>query len=318
MRGHIRKRGNSWVAIIDLDRTDGKRHQHWITCKSEHEAETKLTAALRERDLGIYVKPQKTNVQDFLTRWLAEYAKPNLTPRSYERYGCITNNYLIPAFGQIHLAQLRPEHLQKHYAAMLEKGLSPRSVRYHHVVLHKALQTALKLGMVMRNVADGVDVPRAHPNEIQVWDEAEVRQFLEAAKGTKYYPLFYLSLYTGARRGELLALRWQDVDFIYSQIYINRSLHHLASGAYVFTAPKTAKSRRTIALPPSAYLVLEKYRKDKEAEELLWERQIKDSDLVFSDLGKPWRPSSVSRAWVNLAAKVGVKVIRMHDAQHTH
>jgi integrase len=318
MRGHIRQRGKSWVAIIDLDRTDGKRHQQWITCKSQHEAETKLTAALRERDLGIYVKPQKTNIKDFLTLWLAEYAKPNLTPRSYERYECIADNYLIPAFGQIHLAQLRPEHLQKHYAAMLEKGLSPRSVRYHHVVLHKALQTALKWGIVVRNVADGVDVPRAHPAEMQVWNEAEVHQFLEAAKGTKYYPLFYLSLYTGARRGELLALRWQDVDFIYSQIYINRSLHHLASGAYVFTAPKTTKSRRTIALPPSAFLVLEVHRKAKEIESTMGEVPLNDSDLVFSDLGKPWRPNSVSWAWVMLAAKAGVKIIRMHDARHTH
>ncbi len=163
-----------------------------------------------------------------------------------------------------------------------------------------------------------MDVPRAHPAEMQVWNEAEVHQFLEAAKGTKYYPLFYLSLYTGARRGELLALRWQDVDFIYSQIYINRSLHHLSDGSYIYTAPKTAKSRRTIALSPSAFLVLESYRKAREIEGSMIDTPIKDSDLVFNDLGKPWRPNTITRAWSSLAAKAGVKVIRLHDARHTH
>lgn len=174
------------------------------------------------------------------------------------------------------------------------------------------------MGYGVRNVADGVDVPHAHPSEMQIWNESEVHQFLEATKGTKYYPLFYLSLYTGARRGELLAIRWQDVDFVYSQIYINRSLHHLASGKYVFTAPKTAKSRRTIALPPSAFLVLEAHRKAKEVEAAMFNTELNDSELVFNTLGKPLRPNTVTRAWQMLAVKAGVKVIRLHDARHTH
>jgi integrase len=119
------------------------------------------------------------------------------------------------------------------------------------------------------------------------------------------------------RRGELLALRWQDVDFIYSQIYVNRTLHQLKDGTYVYTQPKSEKSRRTIAMPPSLFLVLESYRKAKEVECNLLGITLKDSDLVFNTLGKPWRPNTITRAWAVLAARAG-KRIRLHDARHTH
>jgi len=321
MRGHIRERGNNWVLVIDLgkDPATGKRKQRWVPVKgSKKDAEKRLSEILHQLDTGAYMQPGKTTVAEFLSKWLADYAKPNLSPRGYERYESIVRVHLAPALGSIQLTQLRPEHLQKHYTAMLDAGLSPRSVRYVHVVLHKALQTALKWGMVVRNVADGVDVPRAHPGEMQTWDEHELNQFLEAAKPTPYYALFYTALFTGMRRSELLALRWQDIDFIYSQIYVNRGMHQLQDGSFVFTAPKSDKSRRTIALPPSAFLVLESYHKAREVECKMLDVTLKDSDLVFSTLGKPLRPNTVSRAWGMLAAKAGIKVIRLHDARHTH
>lgn len=320
MRGHIKQRGKNWSLVIDSGKdATGKRRQQWITVKgSKRDAERELSKILHHLDTGVYVKPAKDTLAAYLERWLQDYAKPNLTPRSYERYESITRVHLIPNLGTLTLSQLRPEHLQRHYTAMLDKGLSPLTVRYHHVVIHKALATALRWGVVARNVADGVDAPKCRRSDMQIWNEAELNTFLEAAKGTQYYALFYTALFTGARRSELLALRWQDIDFLYGQIYINRSLHHLKDGTYIFTAPKTARSRRTIALPPSAFLVLEAYRKAKEVEAAMMDETLKDSDLVFNSLGKPWRPNTVSRAWVMLAAKAGVKPIRLHDARHTH
>ena len=121
------------------------------------------------------------------------------------------------------------------------------------------------------------------------------------------------------RRSELLALRWQDIDFIYGQISVSRSLHQLKSGEYIFTQPKSEKSRRTIVLPPSAFLVLESYRKAKEMEQDLLGLPFNENDLVFIGIdGKPLRPNTVTRAWSMLAAKAGIKVIRLHDARHTH
>ena len=322
MRGHIVQRSKDTYSIkvsMGKDPDSGKYKSQWFTVQgSKKDAEKRLSEILHQLDTGNYMKPGKTTVADYLTTWLQDYVKPNLSPRGYERYESIVRVHLVPAIGSIPLTQLRSNHLQKHYSAMLEAGLSPRSVRYDHVVLHKALATALKWGLITRNVADGVDAPRAKRPDMQTWDEAEVNQFLEAAKDTQYFALFYTALFTGARRSELLALRWQDIDFIFCQVYVNRSMHHLQDGSYIFTQPKSEKSRRTIALPPSAFLVLQDYQKQKETEGLLLGMPLKDTDLVFSALGKPLRPNTVSRAWAMLAVKVGVRVIRLHDARHTH
>ena len=154
---------------------------------------------------------------------------------------------------------------------------------------------------------------------MQTWDEDDIARFLEAAKDSQYYVLFYTTLFTGMRRSELLALRWCDVDLIFSQISVSRSLHHLKDGSYVFTQPKSAKSRRTIALSPSAILILKEHKDSQEVQRAMLGISLKDDDLVFSTVeGKPLRPNTVSRAWTIMAARSGLKVIRLHDARHTH
>lgn len=121
------------------------------------------------------------------------------------------------------------------------------------------------------------------------------------------------------RRSELLALRWQNVDFILSQVYVNRSLHHLKDGSYIFTQPKSAKSSRTIALSPSAILLFKEDKERQEAIRVMLGIPLKDNDLVFRDFeGKPLRLNTVTRAWTMLAARCGLKAIRLHDARHTH
>lgn len=318
-RGSIIERGNTYLIKLGIGKdSSGRYRYHYETARSSAQAHQRLTELLRQRDTGAYSQPGKLTVAEFLTHWLAEYTKPNLSPRGYERYASVCRLHLIPAIGNIRLTQLRPEHLQKLYSDKLKGGLMPRSVRYIHVILHKALATAIKWGLIARNVADGADIPKAHPGEMQTYDEIELNKFLEAAKGTQYYPLFYTALFTGMRRSELLALRWQDIDLVYGQVYVNRSLHQLKDNSFVFTQPKTAKSRRTIALPPSAFLVLESWRKAKEVEAGMLGTTLKDSDLIFNNLGKPLRPATVTRAWSMLAVKAGVKHIRLHDARHTH
>lgn len=319
--GHIKVMGKDWYKVkisMGKDENTGKYLARWFTVRgSRTVAENRLAELIHQYNIGALSKPGKVTIGQYLNKWLAEYVKPNLSAKGYERYEGIVRVHLAPALGNIHLTQLTPGRIQRLYIDKLEAGLAPRTVRYHHVIMHKALSTALKWGMVSRNVADGADIPRAGQPEINTWDAFEVSKFLESAKGSQYYPLFYTALYTGARRSELLALRWQDIDFIYSQIYISRGLHQLGK-RIIFTQPKTKKSRRTIALPPSAFLVLEAYRKAKEVECAMLGTTLKDSDLVFSALGKPFRPNSVSRAFSNMAVKAGVKPIRFHDCRHTH
>jgi len=323
MRGHIVKRyKNSYTIILSLgvDPVTGRRKQQWISVKgSKKDAERKLGELLHQLDAGTFINPGKTTVAEFLEKWLSDYAQPNLSPRGFERYASIVRVHLAPGLGNIILTQLKPEHVQRLYAAKLNDGLNARTVRYLHTVLHKALQTAMKWGRVSRNVADGVDVPRARCTEMQTWDEDDVARFLEGAKDTPYYALFYAALFTGMRRSEFLALHWSDIDFIFSQVYVNRSLHQLKDGTYVFTQPKSAKSRRAIALSPSAILTLKEHREKQALERAMLGIPRKDDDLVFSTPeGQPLRPNTISRAWAMLAARTGIKVIRLHDARHTH
>jgi integrase len=328
MRGHIIKRGkNSYTIVLNTgkDPTTKKYKTQWFTIKgTKKEAEKRLSELLLQLDNGTMLRPSKTTLGEYLKNWLSDYAKPNLTPRSYERYESITRVHLIPGLGNIILTQLRPDHLQSIYTAKLNSGLSALTVRYLHTVLHKALQTAVKHGLTGRNIADAVDIPRTLRSDMKTWDEYEVNIFLDAAKGSPYYELFYLALFTGMRRGELLALRWQDIDFLFAQISVNRTLHRLqggkyGDGSYIFTQPKTERSRRTIALSPSVILMVKSYKERRTALFNKLGRSVKDEDLVFcSAEGQPMRPNTITRAWANLATQAGVKVIRLHDARHTH
>ncbi len=193
----------------------------------------------------------------------------------FEVVQCIDNRIAQSTYDSLKLKRVFDDELGKFPQEKKDRFIA----NFKDALIHIALQTAVKWGLVSRNVADAVDPPKFKRSQMQTWNEYEVNQFLETAKESQYYALFYTALFTGMRRSELLALRWQDIDFIYSQIYVCRSLHHLKDGSYVFTQPKSERSRRTIALPPSAFLTLSEYREAKETESLLLGTTLKEDDL---------------------------------------
>jgi integrase len=173
--------------------------------------------------------------------------------------------------------------------------------------------------MVNRNVCDALEVPRKQRKDMTIWNEDEITKFLDCAKDSQYHELFYLALFTGMRRSEMLALRWADIDLLLGQIHVTRGLQQLKDNTLVFTQPKSEKSRRTIALPPSATLLLKDYRDRKALEKAVKGKMLNDDDLLFTrDNGKPVRPNTLSYAWKFLVAKSGLKTIRLHDARHSH
>ncbi len=330
MRGHIVKRyKNSYTIVLSVGRdpVTNKPRQQWVTVKgNKKDAEKKLAELLHQIDNGIYIKPGKITLREFLERWLRDYAWANLAPRTAEGYEHIVRRHLIPAMGNVLLDQLKPETLQRYYTDKLEGGrcdgkgaLSPRTVRHHHVILHNALDKAMKWGLLSRNPADAVSSPRCHRPEWNILNEDDIRTLLEAAKKTPYYALFYVAIFTGMRRSELLALRWSDVDLLLSQIYVTRTLHHLRDGSIAFRAPKTAKGRRMISLSPSVSSVLRKYKEGQKLDRAMLGISLKEDDLVYSDLkGKPLLPNTVTHAWIKLVRRTGLKGIRLHDARHSH
>ncbi len=329
MRGHIVKRGkNSYTIILDVVKdATGKRMQQWVSVKgNKKDAEKRLAEILYQIDTGSFMKPGKTTVAEFLERWLNDYSKQKLAPRTAEGYETIIRCHLIPGLGSVPLTQLKPEYIQRYYTEMLSTGrcngkgaLSSTTVRQHHMVLHRAMHTAVNWGLIPRNPADAVDPPRSQHTDIHVMNEDNILAFLEAAKATPYYPLFYLALFTAMRRSELLALRWSDVDLVLGQVSISKSLHRLRDGSFALTQPKTAKGQRSIALPPSASLVLREHRERQLQTRLALGKPLQESDMVFSHMdGSPLLPDTVSQAWRRLAVHYGLNGIRLHDARHSH
>ncbi|MFC2038373.1 tyrosine-type recombinase/integrase [Chloroflexota bacterium] len=315
-----RKPNYSLKISLGKNPTTGKYQYKWVAIgSSKRDAEKRLSEVLNQLDTGNYMEPGKSTLAEYLDRWINEYVYPNLSPSTAEGYEGIANRYFIPRFGSIKLVNLKPQHLQKLYSQEIERGLSPQTVRNQHNMIHKALQDAVEWGILIRNVADAVKPPRLKGHEMQTWNVDEVMQFLDVAKNTPYYYIFYFALFTGLRRSEFLALRWEDVDLILGQIYVNRSVHVLKGGKVQFRPPKTATGRRPVALTPSTVLTLNEYRREKEAEAILLDQSISESDLLFSGLeGKPLLPNTISHAWVRLVNRTDIKKIRLHDARHTH
>jgi integrase len=326
MRGSIINRypGSYSVVINFKDPATGKRRQRWITVRGSREnAKKRLHEALHEIDTGTFVTPQKTTLKDYLESWLRDTALPNMTPRTYEGYEFIVRKYIIPNLGAIPLTELKAQHIQHLCSEKQGAGLN-RTAQYIFNTLNKSLIVAVKMGVLVRNPCDGVESPKVPRHEMQTMNETDLQAFLNAAKETSYYALFYLALFSGMRRSELLALRWQDVDLLLTQVSVNRTMHVMRFGTYkgqvIFKAPKTAKSRRLIALSPSTAIVLREYR-DQQAKlrESLGLSPLTDADLVFSTYdGKPLLPDSVSHAWHKLAEHTGLNGIRLHDARHSH
>lgn len=268
------------------------------------------------------MNPTRVTVKEFLERWLAEYAWPNLAPRTAEGYEHIIRRRLIPALGPAPLSQLHPEDLQGYYAKKLAAGrldgngaLSPRTVWRHRITPHDALRSAVKRGLIGRNPADAVDPHRFQHPEMRTLDNDGVRAFLEAARSTPYYALFYLALFTGMRRSELLALQWADVNLDLAQMSISRTLHMAVPSSDSPRRPRVAAWWHS---PQSAALLLREHRDSQEVIRCIMGTALEGENLVFSQPdGKPLLPDTVTRAWVKLVRRASLRGIRLHDARRT-
>jgi len=330
MRGHIRQRSKgSWTVVLDTGRDPetGKRRQQWHTIRgTKRDAERALHEMIVALEKGTYAKPNRLTLGEWLTQWFQSYVIMQTTPRTQESYQSIMRCHLVPALGAIPLIQLQPQHLQSYYARALSEGradgsggLSARSVLYHHRILSEALSHAVRVGMVARNVAEVVDPPRPTRPKLATLASDDIPKLLEAVAETPYYVFFSTLLYTGLRRGELLALRWRNMDLDMASIYVVETAFKLASGEYVIKEPKTPHSRRAVALPPSLALLLRQHRVDQEKTCSQLGRRLSDDDFVFARLdGRPLDPNLMTRTFAKILRKAGLPHVRLHDLRHTH
>ncbi|MFC1901372.1 tyrosine-type recombinase/integrase [Chloroflexota bacterium] len=330
MKGSIRKRSTkSWEVIYDLpvDSLTGKRRQKSQTIRgTKRDAERALREIISSVEQGSYVKPNKITTGDWLRQFLKDCASMSTTGRTQESYSSIVERHLIPALGRVPIAELHAQQIQNYYAEKISKGradgkggLSARSVIYHHRILSKALSYAVKMGVVVRNVANDAEPPRADRKSMNTLSQEEIKRFLDAASKTEYYAFFATLLFTGLRRGELLVLRWRNLDLEKAKLMVVESGHKLDNGNYIIKEPKTTKSRRTVVLPNPLMELLKAYRADQE----LWRVQLgvtlNADDFVFiRPDGSANNPNAVTLAFHRIIKKAGLKKIRLHDLRHTH
>ncbi|MFC1993376.1 tyrosine-type recombinase/integrase [Chloroflexota bacterium] len=330
MKGHIYQRAKgSWTVVYDLpvDSVMGKRRQKSQTVKgTKRDAQRILREILVSLEQGSYVKPNKITIGELLRQWLKEYAFMNTTDRTQESYTSIIERHLIPALGKVSLVDLQPQHIQSYYANKLNKGradgkggLSARSVVYHHRILSKALDYAVKMGLVVRNVAKVVEPPRTARVTMQTLSPEEVTRFLDAARETEYYVYFATLLYSGLRRGELLALRWRNLDLESGTLTVVETAYRLGNGEYRIKEPKTQQSRRTVTLPSSLVELFKVYQADQVLLRVQLGISLNVDDFVFiRPDGSPINPNAVTLAFRRIIKRAGLRSIRIHDLRHTH
>ena len=329
MKGSIRQRGKgTWELTIDRGKdVEGKRDREFVTVKgTKTYAQQQLREHLILLDKGISVDSSKTSLGEFLERWLRDYVETNTAPSTIDGYRYIVRCHLIPKIGGIPLKKLQPVHLQRYYAEALcdgrrdgKGGLSARTVQHHHRVLSQALSHAVKWGLIARNVAMAVDPPKPSRPEIKFLSPEDVEHLLDIADSTTYYELIFTALYSGLRRGELLGLRWCDVDLLMATISVNQSLQRLTGGEFSIREPKSARSRRLVPMPPSLAVLLRQYKKFQGEQMVTLGLGLTEADLVFSHPdGSPLDPSTVSHTFSKIAKKAGLDKIRFHDLRHAH
>lgn len=328
MKGSIIQRSKgTWTLIFDLGRDGhGKRQQKWKALRgTRQDAERELRRVLRELDTGSYIEPSKISLSVYLNQWLRDYAKPNTAPTTYERYADIVSLHLIPALGEIALAKLQPLHIQAYYAEALQEGrrngtggLSARTVHHHHRILKQALAQAVKWQLLNRNVADAVTPPRPERHEMAALDEPQTVELIECTKSTNLYIPVFLAVTTGLRRGEVLGLRWSDVDLEAGVLSVRQALESTKNGL-AFKQPKTVKSRRRVSLLPLTVQVLREHAIEQKKARLAAGPAYTDHGLVCarSD-GSPVNPRQLSKDFLSLIRRNKLLRVRFHDLRHSH
>ena len=273
---------------------------------------------------GSYFEPATTPFGEYLDQWL-DHVGDSLAATTRVRDRSIIDRHLKPALGHHALAKLTPMMLQAYYTEALKSGrdggkgpLSPATVLKHHHIIHRALRQAVRWQLLDRNPADAVDPPKALRTEMHVLNGPQTAALLVAAQSDRLHMPVLLAVSTGLRRGELLGLRWGDIDLVNGTVAVRQTINETSEGI-AFAGPKTAKSRRVLPIGATIVAALKRHRAAQDELRLALGSGYGDGDLVFAAPdGSPWSPAAFSLAFMRLLRKTTLPTIRFHDLRHTH
>lgn len=309
-----RKSDGRWVGSLSLP--DGTRKVFYG--KKQSEVIAKLDEAANDLRRGMLTVGENVTLQEYLENWLENIHKPVIRLSTYLNYRKLIKNYLVPGLGKVKVQKLTPQLVQAFYSKKIRDGLSPKTVNNVHVLLHKALDNAVKWNMLPRNVCDAVTPPRIPRKEKNVLTREQAHTLLKEVKAHRLEALLTLAVTTGMREGELLALRWQDIDLEHGSLQVKRAVTYLKEYGYVESEPKTAKSQRTIKLPVFVVSILLTHRlQQKEQKQEVGTTWI-DKGLVFTNAqGYYLSPSTLLKMFKRFLVSIGLPSMRFHDLRHS-
>lgn len=322
MKGNITRRGkHSWRIKYEAGAdASGKRQTRYRTVRgTKKEAETEAAKIIASLSNGTYVEGSKETVAEFVERWLRDWCAGNTSTRTFDFYAQNLRKHVAARIGSTLVQKVTAATLQGVYADLSRDGLHPRTILHVHRGVHRMLRHAAQWGVVHTNVATLVDAPKVKATEIETLTPAQVKAVLTGLRGQPIYLIALTALATGMRRGELLALRWQDVDLDRGLLRVERSLEQTKRAGMVFKAPKTRHGRRTITLPASTVAELRVHRRAAQEQRLaLGGGKLPDDGLVFANWdGSPRSPNSLTKAWQLAMGKAKITAT-LHSLRHTH
>lgn len=329
--GHIRERSpGSWELRYPLvaDPVTGRRRIATTTIRgSRKDAEKELRRLLRTIDTGEHVDPTRLVMRDWLNQWLIA-AAPEVSPRTHELYDYIVSRFLLPALGNIPLAKLAPNQIHNFLSALAiggrkdgkPGGLSAQTRRHVHRVLSTSLARAVEMQLLPRNPCDALRrrLPKVERQELNVLSIEHSARLLAAIQSRRVYWPVLVALATGARRGEILALRWRNVDLDAGIVRIERSMEQTKDGLRLKT-PKSGKSR-AVVIPDYAIEELRRLRREQSEELLRLGVRLGGETLLCAKAdGEPMLPRSLTHEFAKVAGTVdGVPRVKFHDLRHSH
>ncbi|MCX5391290.1 site-specific integrase [Streptomyces sp. NBC_00094] len=308
-----RKDGRYQAAVYVLQ-PDGTRARKFAYGKTWEECDAKRRALLDKASNGIPIPTRSAKLSEWLPYWLDNVVQPRLKLSTYDKYEAHVRLYLVPLIGSKRLESLGVADVRR-FLVQLEKKTTAATARESHRVLRTALTAACREELITRNVATLVEPPRAKARELSPWSLDETLDFLAAARRDPLYAAFVLAITMGLRRGELVGLRWADVDLDHRVLYVRQQTQR-RRGVLYDDDPK-GRRRRAVPLPAMCIAPLRWHRMRQNDQRVKAGEEWKGSDYVFTTrTGSPVEPRNVYRSFTRVAASAGLRVIRLHDARH--
>lgn len=287
--------------------------------KTKKEAQEYLVNAINEVNQGNYLQPSKEEFSTFIDRWFNTYYKRNVAETTADISWCLIKGHLIPYFNKQVISSITTYQLDCFYNEKLEEGYSAKTIRELHSLLRRAFEQAIKWSLLKFNPAVNATPPKEKIKERHTWSKNDIKKFIDTAKLSEEATIYIIAIFTGMRRGEILGLKWQDIDFNLKKIYVTRSLAFTSEKGLFLKDVKTSKSRRQISLSPyiidvfKQHQVIQNNFKEKLGEDYL------DKSLVFTSINGNFKdPRNLLREFSRLTKKAGLIKISFHDLRHTH